>query len=108
VAKVAHFLKLSREGGSGEVREDVRVAVATLYQRHKNVQKNLVFVVNENQVYSSSYAIALTSIVCHLVSCVAKDSRAEDKRGPRHTPWYDEADQGKVFLVRSSNTSRFV
>lgn len=57
--------------------------------------------------HQESYAIAMSSIVCTLVSCVVKDPRAEEKRGPRNTDWFDRADAGKVFLVRSANTSRF-
>ena len=71
------------------------------------VMEDLVYVVKEDQVYSSTYATALSSIVCTLVSCAVEDPRAEDKRGPRHIPWYDRADAGKVFLVRAANSSRF-
>lgn len=102
VAKVLHFLKMSREG-----REDQRVAVATLFNRQRMVMEDLVHVVKQDQVYSSTYAIALSSIVRTLVSCAVEDPRAQDKRGPRHISWYDRADAGKVCLVRAANTSRF-
>lgn len=67
MAKVAHFLKLTGEG-----MENLRVAVAILFNRPRMIQNNLVFVVNEDQVYDSSYAIAMSSIVCTQVSCVVE------------------------------------
>jgi hypothetical protein len=102
VAKVTHFLKLGGEG-----KEDLRVAVATLFAKPRKIQKGFVYVIKEDQIHQESYAIAMSSIVCTLVSCVVKDPRAEEKRGPRNTDWFDWADAGKVFLVRSANTSRF-
>lgn len=90
-----------------EGREDLRVAVATLFDRRPMEQRDLVYVISKNQVCRRSYAIAMSSIVCTPVTCDVKDSRAQDKRSSRHTAWFDQDDDGKVFLVRSANTSRF-
>lgn len=80
-------MKVSGEGNS---KEDLKLAVGTLYRKPAMVEGGVVYKVREGSF-------------CGEVA----DTRARHKKGPRCTPWYDEKDAGVVYLVRSANTSRF-
>jgi hypothetical protein len=85
----------------------LRVAVATLFDWHPMEQRDVVYVISKNQVCKRSYEIAMNSIVYTLVICEVNGSRTQNKRSSRHTVWFVQDDGGKLYLVRSANTSRF-
>jgi hypothetical protein len=73
------------------------------------VSRGVVFVVSERQVYQKSYAVAMSSIVCTLVSCLVRDPRPYSRRGAKGATlrWLCSKDADKIYLVRSANASRF-
>jgi len=104
VAKASHFLKVAREG-----KDELRVAVTTLYRKPILQQGGLVFVVSDKQVYDQGRprAIAMSAIVSTLVSCVIRDPCPQHRRGGNFLRWMDAKEAGKILLIRSANASRF-
>ena len=100
VARVAYFLKVSQEG-----KADLRIAVTTLFARSS--RNGPLYIIRDSSVHQEDYPVAMTSIVCTMVSCRVRDTRPLSKRGARNTAWMDAADAGKVYLVRAADVSRF-
>ena len=100
VARAEYFLRVTQEG-----REDLRIAVCTLYRRLE--MQGVLYVIRERRVLKKAYPVSLSSVVSTLVSCSVKDPRPLGKRSSRHTAWLDAADAGKVFFLRAANVSRF-